>query len=276
MAQSQTQIQVDSNPTSPAASATGIPTGSSTASGVSSPFEHLHFTLFSNYKGPNVGDIGSAETVNANGVKNARQRQYFDTDVMAAYKLGSSTGVGIVMPFWLITTKGQEFSLGDMGIKLYDKKAYSTKDLTIGANLILQAPTSAFSKTQGMTMGVKTTPSIRYNVPKSRFTLGAWTEAKAYVGVDAANGKLFKLWGAPFVSYQLAPKLSGILQYEYEASHFVNTAPLDFRTVQHDILTGVSYMFSPQLMVEPYVVFYTTQKLSMSNAALGAIISASI
>jgi hypothetical protein len=276
MAQSQTQVTTDTaNGQNAGESRPAMPVGTSTAT---SPgiLENVHFSLFSNFKGPNVNDLGSAETVNGAGRTDSRQRMYFDSEAVGSYKLTETVGVGVVVPFWLISTKGLEFSLGDVGAKIYDKQTVATRDLTISTNLILQLPTNEFSKLSGMTLGVKTTPSIRYNVPQSRFTLGAWTEAKAYLGVTSDNGKLFKLWGAPYVSYQLGPKFSGVVQFEYEAGHFANSAALDFRTVQHDILTGVTYNINPQLMVEPYVAFYTTEKLSTNNAALGAIISASI
>lgn len=255
------------------AAAEAAPVGQSTSTS-SSVMESLHFSFFSNFHGPSVTNLGSAETVNGLGKENPKQRQYFDSEITANYKLSGSQGVGIVIPFWLIPTKGGDFSLGDVGARIYDKKAIATKDFSLSMNLILQAATSAGSRERGMTMGVKTTPSMRYNIPSSRFSLGAWTEAKAYLGTFA--GKTFKLYGQPYVSYQIAPSLSGNFGYEYEAAHMPGKPVMDFNTVQHDIITGVSYMFSPHFIVNPYVAFYTTDKLMLSNAALGAIITASI
>lgn len=255
-------------------SSASVPTGTSTSSTSRSLMDDLYFTFFTNFKGPNLSNLGSAETVNAIGNTNPKQRMYFDTDVMAAYKIGSTYGLGVSVPFWLITTKGQEFSIGDVGIRFYERRLVNTKDLTIGTNVTLQAPTNEFTKLSGMDFGVKVSPAIRYNIPFSRFTLGAWTEAKAYVGVN--KGKSFKLWGAPYISYQIAPKLSGILQYEHEGNHLKGKSALDFTTVQSDIVTGLSYMVAPNLIVNPYVAFYTTEKISMDHSMLGAIITASI
>ncbi|MBS1958472.1 MAG: hypothetical protein JST80_03280 [Bdellovibrionales bacterium] len=250
----------------------GAPSGQSTSrAGV---MDDLHFSFFSNFHGPNVNHLSSAETVNSKGVENPKQRQYFDSELTAAYKLNTDQGVGIVVPFFYAPTKGGDFSIGDIGAKIYDKKTIATKDFTLSTNLIVQGATSTYSRERGQTVSLKTTPAARYNIPASRFSLGAWTEAKTYFGVFA--GKLFKLYGEPYVSYQITPSLSGIVGFEYEADHFVGTTPFDFSTYQHDIIAGVSYMFSPHFIVNPYIAFYTTEKLSMNNAALGAIITASL
>ena len=121
---------------------------------------------------------------------------------------------------------------------------------------------------------VKTTPNFRYDVPDSRLAVGSWGEAKAYLG--ALKGKLFKAYAAPYVNYQLTPKLSLNVEYEIEADHFVGTTPFDFKMFQTDLCPGFVYMVTPKVLINPYLQVFTTDRIAMDHTAMGAVISASI
>jgi hypothetical protein len=150
-----------------------------------------------------------------------------------------------------------------------------TQNLTIYGNIILQAITSEYSRSLGQNFAVKTTPNFRYNIQNSRFSFGAWTEAKAYLGAE--KGKLFKLWAAPHVDYQITSKLSAILQYEYETNHLVNAkGVLDFTMYQADFTPGIAYFITPHVMINPYLQIFTTEKVALNRTGVGAIITASL
>jgi hypothetical protein len=127
-----------------------------------------------------------------------------------------------------------------------------------------------------MTFAIKTTPNVRYLIPQSNFKVGAWTEAKSYLGVT--QGKAFKLYAAPYVGYSLSDSLALNVGYEMEADHYPipGISSLDFKSYQTDLQPGVVWNITPHIMVNPYVQLFTGNKVTLDNSALGAVISATL
>lgn len=239
--------------------------------------DYVNIALFSNFHGPEVTDIGSANVPGSKGLVDQKRptRMNFDSNITALYRIDDNYQAGAYIPFYAYPVMGEGFVLGDVGVQFGDRNVYRTKDLRVAANVTVQAPTLETTKLTGMDAGVKFSPNVRYNVPNSRFTLGAWTEAKAYLGVNEKQ-KSFKLWAQPYVSYQVAPKFLLNLGYEMEGKHVRGTDTLEFVTVQNDLLPGFIYFITSKIMINPYVQIFTTEKIAMDRTAVGAIISASL
>ena len=244
-----------------------------TDTGKISDFVYLNY--FATYHGPNLTKFDSPYTTDSSG-KVSKQAMYLDSEINADYLINKNTGIGPVIPFFLYTTLGQGASLGDVGLKIFNRKTLSTSDFTLNTNIIFQLPTNDASSARGMKFAVKTTPNVRYAIPNSRFTLGSWTEAKAYLGVE--KGKTFKLWAGPYVNYQLTSSLSLNLEYELEGNHLVNAKTFDFTMVQNDFMPGFIYMITPKIMVNPYVQIFTGKTIAFASdrMALGALLSATL
>jgi hypothetical protein len=242
----------------------------------SSILDNVHFGLFSTFHGPVTTNLGSPRASDANGNPSKRSYLNFDSEATGSYMINDTVGLGVVVPFIYSPAVGQDIALGDVGIRTFDRKFISSGNFTVYANFIVQASTSTYSQAafRQQAFALKTTPNFRYVFHDSRFTVGAWTEAKAYMG--AISDKLFKLYGAPYVNYTLTPKFSLNLEFEYEADHMAKTTPLDFKTYQTDLCPGFVYMVLPTVMVNPYFQIFTTDKIAMDHTALGANISASL
>jgi hypothetical protein len=236
--------------------------------------DKVYLNYFATFHGASFKDLGSPYTVDATGKPSTHSGVNLDSELTAAYMFNSDFGVGPVVPFLLVPVFGQGIILGDVGIKAFDKKTVSYRGLSIYANAIIQAPTSKSSQDRGMTFALKTTPNVRYSFPASRFTVGAWTEAKAYFGVT--TDKTFKLYGAPYVNYQLLSSLSLNLEYEAEAHRNVGDPYLNFTMYQTDLEPGFVWNITSHILINPYVQIFTTNQISSDHIALGAIISATL
>ena len=247
--------------------------GTNTANSSKSDFlDHMHANFFGTLHGPALNHLDAAETVDQNG-KLAKSPMYLDSEAGATYMFDNNYGVGAVLPFYLYG-RGEKAQIGDAGIKFVSKKTVSDSNFNLYTNFILQFSTSDYSKNRGQEIAFKTTPNVRYTLQGTRYTVGAWTEAKSYYG--AKSGKVFKLYAAPYINYQLNPSLSLNLEYEMEADHFAKTSASDFQMYQNDLLPGVVWMITPTVMFNPYLQIFTANKLSSDRMALGALFSASI
>ncbi len=237
---------------------------------------HLYVNYFGIYHGPTVSDLGSPYTVDRTG--NQSKSKYgamnFDSELTTAYMVSSDIGIGASVPFFFVPVMGQGLILGDVGLKVFDRKTIATSDFSLYTNLILQAPTSDASQARNMSMGLKTTPYFRYHFSGSRFSVGSWSEAKAYLGVT--RDKTFKLYGAPYVSYQLTSTLALNLEYEMEAHHDVGKPTFDFTSYQTDLQPGIVWRPTPRLVVNPYVQLFTGNKVTSETTAVGAVINATL
>ncbi len=249
--------------------------GSSSESQTKSFLDHVHLSYFAIYHGASFTEPTSARSAGYDGRPSDRGLINFDSEITAAYMVEPSIGVGITMPFWLYPVQGRGFVLGDVGVKTFHRNVVNSNGLRVSANLIVQAATSDGSKARDMSVGFKSTPTIKYQIPESRWAVGAWTELKGYAGVS--SGKTFKLWLDPYVEYSFSKSLKFVMGYELELNHDVGmNAPLQFRTVMSAIEPGITWVVSPKFTVGPYLLIYTNNEITADKTALGAVISAAL
>jgi opacity protein-like surface antigen len=270
-AESATTLTVPSSPVPPAVGT------SETTVKPSAPnplLEKLYFNYFATYHGASLDDMGANYTLDHMGKRTTspNSRINFDGDVTAAYLVTKNIGIGAYIPFLLVPAPGQHFVLGDVGAKIFDRHTVTGGGFNLATNLMIQAPTNDYSKLRGMDLALKTTPSIRYNIPHSNFAVGSWTEMKAYLGVNF--DKTFKLWAGPYVSYNFSDSFALNVEYEMEADHYKNKPTFDFTNYQTDLMPGVVWNITPRFMVNPYVQLFTGNKVTLENSALGAVINA--
>lgn len=235
--------------------------------------DKFYVNYFGTYHGGTLSDMGGSHTVNQIGAPSA-QAIYFDSEVTTAYMITPTIGVGPDIPFYLSPVKGQGATIQDVGIKTFDRQLISYNGFNMYANLIIQAPTSDYSRGRNEEVGIKSTPNFRYNFPASRFAVGAWTELKDYVGVT--SGKQFKTYAAPYVNYTLTPTLSLNLEYEMEADKMYDTQGIDFTNYGTDLQPGFVWLITPKVLVNPYVMVFTGNHVNTDTAAVGAVISATL
>ena len=239
----------------------------------SSVLDSLYLNYFGIFHGPAANNL-NAYTLDRNG-KPTQMGMFMDGELTAAYLIDRNIGVGPVLPFLASPVLGQGLTMGDAGVKFFNKKTITGKGFNVYTNFIVQGATSEASQKRNLKLGLKTTPNVRYEIPASRFSVGAWTEAKAYLGVT--TDKSFKLYSAPYVNYQLIPNLSLNLEYEMEWHHNVTDKDsLDLTAYQNDLQPGFVWNITPHILLNPYLQIYTTKEASADATAIGAVFSATI
>ena len=269
------------------ATATAIPavgtSSGETSAARGSLMDDLYINYFGIYHGPSLNNLTSPYTLSRKGLTNTKSlsdgtnNMGFDSELTAAYMITKSIGIGPYIQFYAFPVQGYGITMGDVGIKLFNKHFVHTDNLNVYANMILEAPVN-YDKDRGVDVKIKMTPNFRYDFRSTRFSAGMWTEETMYVGVSPliADNKAFKLDFLPYVNYQLTPKLAATLTYEYETDHVAGKSNLDFKMFQTDIMPGFSYFVTPKILVNPYLQFFTTEKLAMDRTGLGAVVSASL
>jgi hypothetical protein len=259
----------------PAINASTSTKADNTAS-ISSPLDRVYLGLTSTFHGAPIKNLGSEYSVDTTGKE--KHSNYntilFDSEIGAGYRLTKNIGIGPIVPFLAAPVRDQGFTLGDVGLKVFNSKQVNSGGLHIASNLMVQVPTSDSSRARGMTWALKTTPYGRYDIAKSNFTIGAFTEAKDYFGVT--KDKTFKLWALPYVGYAFNDTLSARVAYEMEWHHVVGQKGLGFDTYMTDLQPGFVWNIAKGYSVNPYVQFYTMKSVDLDHTAVGAFLNASI
>lgn len=256
------------------AMAEGVASSVAESSQVGSFMARVSVSDFTFFHGPSLTTMSSPYSVDASGKATTAYNINFDNDLTVAYKLDSDIQIGPEIPFVWVPVMGQKLLLGDLGIKAFHRNTVSQNGFSFTTSVAVQAPTSSTAQARNMLFSVKTSPYARYDIQDSRFSLGIWTEAKTYFGVD--SGKSFKLWGAPYVAYKISPKLSLNFQYEVEADHFVGMPGMALSTYYADFSPGIVWNISQQVLLNPFVQIYTTRQVDVDHMAFGAIVVARI
>ncbi|MGZ3697719.1 MAG: hypothetical protein ACXWP5_06355 [Bdellovibrionota bacterium] len=241
-----------------------------------SVLDKFYLNLFTIFHGPNVTNMLSPYAAGPTGLP-GKQGISFDNELTAAYMFNKNIGLGPDLKFFITPVMGQWFSMDDSGVKAFANNVTpGVKDLTVYTNVIVQAPTSAGSQARGMVLAVKTTPYVRYNLPWSHFTLGAWTEAKAYFGVS--TDKTLKLYAAPYIQYNILKNLALGVEYEVEGHHNVGDAGFaSMKLYSSDVSPYISWFITKKFMISPYLQIYTTNAaVTADRMAVGALFSATI
>jgi len=254
----------------------GASTTSAQVGGISSPLDKIYMGLTSTFHGTPLNNLGSEYSVDRTGKE--KRSNYnsilFDSELGTGYRISKNVGVGAVVPFLMSVSRGQGFILGDVGLKVYNNHTIDAGGLHVATNLMLQAPTSDSSADRDMKFAVKTTPSARYSFAHSSFSTGVYTEAKDYLGVS--KEKTFKLWALPYLQYSVSDNFALNMGYEMEWHHDVGRKGLGFDTYMTDLQPGVVITVMKGVIVNPYVQFYTMDKVDFDHAAVGAFMSANI
>ena len=257
--------------------------GTSTASApqkAANVSDFLSVVYSTTYHGSSLSDPFNFRAAGPNG-KLGSGPQYFDGDITALYKVSPDFGVGLYVPFLFSPVSGlsanvptQGLTNGDTGLAFHFHNIIKTASLRVSSMVYLQAPTSSYSASRKMDIGIKATPSIRYQEPGSPLAVGAYTEIKDYAG--SLSGKNIKLWALPYVAYSLSDTFAVQGAFEYETDHNVGGHGLD--TYESDFQPGFIWSISKNVSINPYAQFFTTptKDNTINRTALGAFIRAQI
>lgn len=235
--------------------------------------DHIYANYFAFAHGPAINNPISNKITDVNGKENKVMDAYFDSTILFAYKLTKNIGIGPEINFLLEPEfkKNHGFTWNDSGIRIFNNHFIQAGTFNLYMNMILQAPTSESSRDRKEKYAVKTTPILFYTVPNTPWTLGAFTEAKAYVGVN--KGKTFKLYAEPVVYYRLSDRFNLSLMYEYELHHLKGTPASKFVRVNSNLQPGFKWNVARNFWINPYLILYVNDKVTKENTSINASMS---
>lgn len=113
----------------------------------------------------------------------------------------------------------------------------------------------------------------------TKWGVGMWTLARAYVPTDETTSERWRLYNAPYVTYTINDKWRAEVFYENEIQHNQPRGKRDYNYSRNTLqsgMTGVTYTISPSLSIFPFIRYYTVRKLDPSTMGLGAWIQAAL
>jgi hypothetical protein len=237
--------------------------------------KNIGLDYFTFFHGPTIKDINSPYSTDNTGHLSKRAVNGFDGEFNVDYMFDRDNGIGIgpSIPFIYSNIHEKGFMIGDVGLKMIDRKTIDNGYFRLATNLYLQAPTSDYSQSVGMKYAVKTTPYVWYNIQGTHFKIGAWTEAKYYA--QTLGGRDFKLYAAPYINYRLSDKFALNLEYEMEARHPIGAPATRFVGYQQDLQPGFVWFITRQMMLNPYLILMTNN-IATNTTGMGAIFSATL
>jgi hypothetical protein len=233
--------------------------------------DKFYASFYGNLEGGRLSQFGPYEANPTTG-EMSKEAVTLASTATIAYMVTPQIGVGTYLEMNITPVFGEGWQWLDVGVTAFDRKLISGNGLTLSANLIAEVPTDTYDIGRGMAAGFETTPSIRYEIPHSRFSVGAWTELKNYAGAHA--GKLIKTYYEPYVAYQLISQLSLNLTYELEWDHFVGGPGM--QVYETDIQPGLLWYLTPKIIFNPFLMWFTNNRMTADTACFGASIVARV
>ena len=238
--------------------------------------EQIYFDFASVFHGPTVDRFGPI-SVNSRGNRDPKALFGFDNEANIAYLYDREReeGIGLDIQFSDDTEKpNKAFDMGDVGLKWFRHNTIDNGDLIVSTDAYLQAPTSVDSREDHMQWAFDTTPYVIYNVPGTRWRLGAWTEFRYRSGVDA--GYVSRFYGAPYVVYKMNDKIWLQLLAESRTDHEVGKDWYVFRNTRTDIQPGVIWRVTPNVKIMPHLVYFPDNPKALEQMSVAVTVYARV
>ena len=252
----------------------------SSGSGSSSALDNIYVNYFGIYHGPRINQIDKPTTLNHDGstpkgaYSDGTNDQNFDSELTTAWMINPDWGIGLTTQFNAYPVQGYGITMGDFGLKTFDRHIVNNANWHVYANLNLQHA-FGYDAERNVGLKIKTTPYFRYDFSNSRFSVGSWNEVTYYAG--AQFGNQYKLYADPYVMYQQWEKFAWTFAFEVETDHVATPrAGSYFQTSETDFMPGFTYVFSRKLIVNPFVQIFTGPNIAMNRTGLGVNISATL
>lgn len=236
--------------------------------------QNISMDYWADFRGGPVSNPESPYTTDASGKYSEDNLINMFNEITTNYRFTENTGVALYVPFVFVPVMGKGFEMADAGIKVFNRGTISSGGFRLNTSGFIQAPTSEGSRNRNMILSAKFTPSFSFSPTGSRFTFGALTEAKSYLGVS--TGKDFKFWALPYVNYRISPQFSLNLMYEMETLHMVGDDTFKLGNSSTDLQPGVIWNITPSVSFQPYLRFFTGNRVGWNNMTLCAIVSATL
>jgi hypothetical protein len=229
------------------------------------------------YYGSPVSDPGASRRLNEWGKPTTNQ--YVLNYLSLSYKASKTVLPGITVMSTYTPVRGQDLTLLDPYLKLTDTKLISSGNWTLYSELRHFLPVTKDSHDKHKMSTLGTFQWLTYNVPNTRFSVGAW--AKFYWTIYGSNalpgtGPDYQAFLRPQVFYTIKPNLAASLYYEMYGNHMLGKSATDWYNAGTNVQMGAMWTVVQGLTLNPYLLFNTGGKVTADTTALGAQIFATL
>lgn len=257
---------------------TNTTTVTTTESSASRLLKQLSVTYFGIYDGFALSGANGLRPGDeyAKTSKAQRLRNYFN----AGYKIDQNLVAGLGFDIYYQPVRGQDLTLRDPYLRVNNRKFISSGKFNVAADFRVYLPASRAAHMGHMLAGFRSTQITTYDIPNSRFTVGAFSLVRRNVfngtalNNDAATQS--EAYIGPNVTYKISPKVSLNLLYELAANQHQGQDIFDWNNDGTDLQPGVSWDVTPNLNINPYLNFYTGGKVNADTTSVGMYISATL
>lgn len=232
------------------------------------------------YSGGSLGNPLAAES--PSGIAEMAFAQLVNNVVFASYKVSDDFIIGPRFEFNYQLTEGQNISLLDFAIRAMRTNLIQAGDFNLAADVRMYLPTTQASQNFGILAGLRTTQYASYRFSGTRWKLSTasfiWANffnSHNVLASGAYRGNL-DWYFAPTLTYQLNPKLAFVWTYEMWGNTQKGESIFTSNIGAPDLQTGVSYDFTDNFNLSPFIEIYPTQAVDIKHAKIGMYITAKL
>ena len=248
---------------------TGSMMDSDSSGASSTPFAMNYFGVL---YGPSVADPSSYQP-NANGAVDSSLPLLVRNYMTVTYGLSHAVSISATAPWIWQPVLNQELGAKDPYFRVADNEIFSTEHFSLYGDARFHAPVTTESRAADLLAGVQAFMIATYQVPGSRFTWGSYLSARYNVFGSQGTGNDTILYAGPNLAYQLSPKLALTTLYEMGASHIYKDKNFALNNDGTDLEPGLKWDLTKTVSVNPYLNFFTGNKMNLTSTSLGMTLS---
>jgi hypothetical protein len=203
------------------------------------------------------------------------------------YYINPNLMVGAVTKIDVYPSHTVGYAFEDSYVHLQVPKLIDQGNFKVMSDLRLYAPTSALSQSNGMVAGSQIRFVPTYNIPHSRFTVGAYlydqytfhNSQVDTVDAFAKNAWNNEIYAGPNVAYQLTPTVALTCLYEMDAVNVYGSGAFSYTSDTHsfngytDLEPGASWDITPSVNLSPFLNMYPGSNFSLDTTSINLWLS---
>ncbi|MDR3607557.1 MAG: hypothetical protein P4M08_09265 [Oligoflexia bacterium] len=240
------------------------------------------------YYGPAIGNFSRSYS---NEYGHPLTDQFLLNYIYTGYKVTPNIIPGVTVLSDLEPVSGGNITMLDPYLRLTTKGLFRGNGFDMYQELRYFVPATQESHDLGKLGTFGVFDAVTYQVPNSRFTVGAWgkfywgffnepSTSFAFNGIHyvtykgvpnpLSNGQLYF---RPNLFYTFSPRVQGTLYYEMYASHFLHDSFWNWdhgaAGINTDVQVGAMVTIVNGLMLNPYIIIQTGGAISTQSTAIG-------
>jgi hypothetical protein len=226
---------------------------------------------FGIFYGPSVSDPSSFQPA-SDGTPDSSRPLLYKNFLGLGYRITNDISITPTAYWQWIPVRGGQYAIQDPYIKVAHNSLISSGGFNLYTDLRYHVPVSDYSRAANSMGGLQTVQVATYIPEGSRFTYGLFGSARVNFYGSGGYGNDTEIYAGPNVSYQMTPKLAGMLLFEYNLNHTYGDPNNTLRDDGYDFQPGLNWDVTSTILFNPYVNIYPADA-SLKSTSLGFLIS---